>query len=979
MAMTRKRVTIVFCDVAGSTALGESIDPEALRSLLARYFERMRGIVSAHGGTVEKFIGDAVMAVFGVPVLHEDDALRAVRAAAEMRDALPELGLQARIGVNSGEVVTGTEERLATGDAVNVAARLEQAAAPGEVILGADTLRLVRDSVDAEALDPLELKGKSEPVGAYRLLAVHQAAARRSGSTFVGRADELELLRRAVSRTEQERTCLMFTLLGTAGVGKSRLVEELLASLDGPRVVRGRCLSYGEGITYYPVVEVLLQLLSADPDATLAKLLPDAAAASALQGLLGADAQPSSPQDAAWAFRKLLEAVAHEQPLVVVLDDVHWGEPAFLDLVEHVADLSRDAPILLLCVARSELLEKRPGWAGGMLNATTTLLEPLPAEATEELFGALLSGEVIDERLRARIRDAAVGNPLFLEEMVAMVRESGNGDVSVPPTIHALLAARLDQLPAPERGVLERGAVEGKEFHRGAVVALAPEEPDADAHLTRLVRKDLIRPERPTLSGEDAYRFRHLLIRDAAYDALPKATRAELHERFTAWLAERGGELIESDEILGYHLEQAYRYKAELGQADPQLGARAAERLAEAGTRALAREDIAAAANLLSRAASLYPEGDPRRAPVLYRLGDALIEGAEFARAEATLSEAVELAADEPIRLLAEIERRYALGRSQSVENAIDETAEAAARALPVFEAAGDHAALARAWRAIGDVDWHACRWEKRAATLDRALEHARLAGDTRAVKALALELSVALTFGPTPIEEVERRAGTLFEDESGAGLLAFAAAGRGDLDEARRLAHERHAQLVDRGQRLRAFPVLELIARIEDYAGNLDRVVTCLRESCAGLEAAGEMSYLSTVSAEFARLLCDYGRFDEAHERAETGRRLARADDVSTQCMWRMAEALVHVDRGDVTHAESLAREAIALLAETDMIEYRGHASRALARVLEAAGRRDEAAAAAREALSFYEQKGLVVPAERARADLSRLGWRVT
>ena len=267
MAMTRKRVTIVFCDVAGSTALGESIDPEALRSLLARYFERMRAIVSAHGGTVEKFIGDAVMAVFGVPVLHEDDALRAVRAAAEMRAALPELGLQARIGVNSGEVVTGTEERLATGDAVNVAARLEQAAAPGEVILGADTLRLVRDSVEVEALEPRELKGKSEPVLAYRLLSVRQEAARRAGSRFVGRAAELEQLRRAVSRTEQERTCVLFTLLGTAGVGKSRLVEELLASLDRAQIVRGRCLSYGEGITYYPVVEVLLALLGADPDA----------------------------------------------------------------------------------------------------------------------------------------------------------------------------------------------------------------------------------------------------------------------------------------------------------------------------------------------------------------------------------------------------------------------------------------------------------------------------------------------------------------------------------------------------------------------------------------------------------------------------------------------------------------------------------------------------------------------------------------
>src|SRR5436190_6014 len=282
----RKTVTVVFCDVAGSTALGESVDPEALRSLLARYFERMRAIVESHGGTVEKFIGDAVMAVFGVPLLHEDDALRAVRAA-----------------------------------------------------------------VDAEALEPLELKGKSEPVLAFRLLSVRQAPRPRAVSTtFVGRVNELELLRRAFARAEHERTCVLFTLLGTAGVGKSRLVEESLAGLDGARVVRGRCVSYGEGITYFPVVEVLIQLLGSEPEGRLEELAPDAVAAEALRGLLGTQTRPSSPQEAAWAFRKLLEAVAQSQPLVVVFDDVHWGEPAFFDLVEHVADLSRDAPILLLCV-----------------------------------------------------------------------------------------------------------------------------------------------------------------------------------------------------------------------------------------------------------------------------------------------------------------------------------------------------------------------------------------------------------------------------------------------------------------------------------------------------------------------------------------------------------------------------------------------------------------------------------------------------
>jgi class 3 adenylate cyclase len=294
----RKTVTILFCDVTGSTALGESTDPEALRALLARYFERMKAIVEAHGGTVEKFIGDAVMAVFGVPQVHEDDALRACRAAVEMRDALPELGVQARIGVNTGEVVTGTEERLATGDAVNMAARLEQAAGPGEILLGEETLTLVREAVTAEPLEPLDLKGKTEPVPAYRLLSVQSTPERIHESTFVGRAAELEDLRQAWQRVCGDGRCELVTVVGDAGVGKSRLTAELLSSIEA-RVVRGRCLSYGEGITYWPVVEVLKQLDS---------LPSDPAAAAALRSLLGATNDATSADEIAWAFRKLLES-----------------------------------------------------------------------------------------------------------------------------------------------------------------------------------------------------------------------------------------------------------------------------------------------------------------------------------------------------------------------------------------------------------------------------------------------------------------------------------------------------------------------------------------------------------------------------------------------------------------------------------------------------------------------------------------------
>ena len=658
----RKVVTVLFCDVAGSTSLGERVDPEALRALLGRYFDEMKAIVERHGGSVEKFIGDAVMAVFGVPQVHEDDALRAVRAAVEMRDALPELGVAARIGVNTGEVVVGTAERLATGDAVNVAARLEQAAAAGEILLGPETAHLVRDAVETEPTEPLTLKGKSERLVARRLFALHDEApafARRLDAPLVGRERELRRLEEAFGQAVADRSCQLFTILGSAGVGKSRLAAELTGSLDGTHVVRGRCLPYGEGITYWPVVEVVKQLPSPS------ELEVDPAAVAAIEGLLGEEQAVSSSEEIPWAFRKLLEAAAATSPVVVVFDDIHWAEPTFLDLVEHVADLSREAPLLLLCLARPELLDRRAGWGGGKLNATTVLLEPLSAAETDELLECLLGAATLAPDLRARIREAAEGNPLFVEEMVALVEVSGDGEVSVPGTIHALLAARLDQLEPAERGVLERGAIEGRVFHRGAVQALAPEESQVETRLNGLVRKELVRPDKPQLPGEDAYRFRHLLIRDAAYEALPKAERAELHERFAAWLEEHGTALVELDEVVGYHLEQACHYRAELGQGQGELGTRAAARLAAAGRRALAVRDAAAASNLLGRAVALAEPRGREGVELLLDLRTALVDRGEMREGDARREEAVALArsiGDRTLELRASCE--LAIGRT---------------------------------------------------------------------------------------------------------------------------------------------------------------------------------------------------------------------------------------------------------------------------------------------------------------------------
>ena len=340
----RKTVTVLFCDVVGSTARAERLDPEATRAVMARYFDTARAAIERHGGTVEKFIGDAVMAVFGVPQLHEDDALRAVRAAIELRDGIE---LDVRIGVNTGQVVTGTGDTLVTGDAVNIAARLEQAAGPGDVLVGGATYRLVRDAVEAELLPPLEAKGKSEPLTAYRLVAVtgDVARVRRLDAPLVGRSRESRMLADAWDGVRSERTCALFTILGTAGVGKSRLARDFLDGVDAT-VVSGRCLSYGEGITYWPAVEIVKQLLR-----------DDAVDDPGIAALLGVG--QGSTEEIAFGVRRLMERAAEERPLVAVLEDVHWAEPGFLDLVEHVADWSRDAPILLLCLARPELLERR--------------------------------------------------------------------------------------------------------------------------------------------------------------------------------------------------------------------------------------------------------------------------------------------------------------------------------------------------------------------------------------------------------------------------------------------------------------------------------------------------------------------------------------------------------------------------------------------------------------------------------------------
>jgi class 3 adenylate cyclase/tetratricopeptide (TPR) repeat protein len=941
----RKTVTVLFCDLTGSTALGETLDPERLRALLARYFERMKSIVEWHGGSVEKFIGDAVMAVFGVPVLHEDDALRAVRAAVEMRDALPELGLPGRIGVMTGEVVTGTEERLATGDAVNVAARLEQAAQPGEVLVGQPTLALLEGAVEVEAVEPLVLKGKAEPVPAYRLLGVRKAPKRRHEALFVGRERELAILREAWERVQVEQRCELLTLVGDAGVGKSRLAAEALASTKA-RVVRGRCLPYGEGITYWPVVEVVRQL-----DA----LPSDPAAAAAIRSLLGETDAATSAEEIAWAFRKLLEEQA---PLVVLFDDVQWGEVTFLDLVEHVALLSSGAPIMLLFMARPELLDCRPSWS------VTVRLEPLGTEDVNRLVGARVPDE-----LRAKIADAAGGNPLFIGEMLAVAEEAG-GEVVVPPTLRALLAARLDQLDTAERRVLERGAVEGEIFHRGAVQALAPEETQVTPRLAALVRRELIRPDRAQFAGEDGFRFRHLLIRDATYDALPKSTRAELHERFADWLEQRGEELVELDEILGYHLEQAVRYKQELGQPDSALTERAGERLAAAGRRALWRGDERAAAGLLERALILTR---PARVDVVLELdlAQALLRDSPKAAAIAdAAAERARVAGDETGEALARVGAAY-YRVFFAADPAVNEVEELARKALPLLEQAEDHAGLVHVWNALGYgvANWR-CRFEDWAQAAEQVLRHARLAGQ----RSSRLFPESALALGPRPADEALRTVDALLpENPHPASLLtrAWLLAMLARFEEASQIAREA-------GERWRELTgddwVDWMLAQVAATAGDHEAAAEHLRRFCELVEVRGQRGFLSTFAAMRGRFLCTLGRHDEAEPLAQLGREIGGEQAAIGQALWRQAQALVHARRGEHAEAEQLAREAVAITERTDSLNVQGDALCDLAEVLHAAGRTKEAAAALEQALECYERKKNRAMAAQVRERLGEL-----
>jgi len=962
----RRTVTLIFCDLKGSTALGERLDPEAMHEVKERYFQTMAAEITKHGGKIEKYIGDAIMAVFGLPLPHEDDALRAVRAATGMQAALRVVNedlsqrygvvLANRTGVNTGEVVANddpnADQKLATGDAVNVTARLEQAAPENEIYLGETTYRLVRDAVEVERVEPLELKGKSERVAAFRLVSAIglDGYVRRHDSAIVGRDEELAAIDQALHEVRESGAARMITIVGDAGIGKSRLAQEVIARAGAKaEVVRGRCLAYGDGITFWPLREMTGEAAEIRFDdkpeeglAKLATLVGDQDVADRLGAAVGLRQATFPLHEIYWAARKFLESRTADGPLIALVDDIHWAESAFLDLLVNVLDTS-EAPILLLCTSRHDLLEKVPDW-GQQASAIRIVLRPLTDEAAAKIALNLLGATGLPADVVERIVQAAEGNPLYVEQMLSMlvdtgalrqeggrwVRAESYGEIAIPPTIKALIEGRLGQLRREERAAIEPASVIGMQFAAPAVTSLAPEavRPAMEGHLLTLTRKQLVHSV-ASMDSDSLYRFHHHLVRDTVYGGLLKRSRATLHVDFVRWAdqvnAERGRGL-EFEAILGYHLEQAHNYLAELGPLDQkgrEIGADGARRLASAGRRAFAGGDANAAGNLLRRAVGLLQKDDPQRLPLLPELGEVLLELGQFDEARKVVDEALETAravGNHKVEASARLARMLVGFQSGESGSWSEGVLELTTEVIPLLEQQQAHGELSRAWRLVALTEQIAGQLAKASGTIAKFIQYARLAGDERMVARGALGLTFNAVYGPTPAVQAIAECEALMKGDFGdrqvqntmickvAQLYAMV----GDFEKARASVRSARSVLRDLGQAVRAASSSIDVAIVELLAGDAAAAEREIRPDCEMLQGIGETYFLSSMAATLARELLAQGRDDEALTWIETAERTAAEDDIDAQVESRCVRALILVRKGSLGEAEALARKAV-------------------------------------------------------------------
>lgn len=932
--MERKLATVLFVDLVDSTEFVAGTDPEIVRRRVTTFFDGVADCIQVHGGTVEKFAGDAVMAAFGIPQGHEDDAERAVRAALSIMDNVHRQGLEARAGVEAGEVVVDeADSTFATGEAVNVAARLQQAAGPGEILMGESAYRLTADTVESEPAGPLELRGFRQPIPAYRPLSVREG--RRGlasiSAPFVGRESELDLLQNMLDRTLRDRRPQVFTVYGEPGVGKSRLIREFLAGVEGVTILTGRALPYGEGVTYWPLAEMIKAaagITDDDPMETAKEKLIECCGDEAIAELLGlasgvmeaVEGERGQPE-IAWAAREFVDELSDVQPLILVFEDIHWAEEPLLELIDHLAQWVRERALLILCLARPELLDVRPGWGGGRVRSTAIELEPLAREESEELAAALLAQHEIPEKMAPRLLEKTEGNPLFVEEIVRMLLDEGtDGSDRIPDTLQALIGARIDRLPGSEKILLQRGSVMGRTFFAGALDHLSSEY-DADEledMVDDLLLRDFItRQERSTITGETAYRFKHVLIREVAYAGLSKSSRAEYHTRFAEWLREKADkELLE---IRAYHLDQATLLYTELdGRPPEELARTAAKALQAAGKRALARESNQSARKLLLRALELEPTLERR-----YQAARAAAQLGELPVVQEEMAVVAEEAAAAGARALQARALTHLAETAASLDGELTRAAELSDAALAVVED-DDHEGRFFAL----DRRARVARWVGRlteAETFEQqALEEARAAGRKDQEARAALQLA-AIYIGRMEEAKAEPLIDRALELAEHSGSIVARASAASSKAEFLRVRGDYEGAI---GWYTKALELYRESASVSDIAwtsrllgivawetGDTAKAEKLLRESIRLLAPMRERGTLCESQRYLAQLLLEQGRVDEAEKYALAARETVSPEDTVSRATTRIALAQVRAAQGRSQEAETLFAEALEIV----------------------------------------------------------------